>query len=65
MQNTQFSLPNGIVQCALCCCAQPLSQAIAYLDGHICSVHKRDVEAQLDAEAKQHNIISQQSKQNA
>jgi hypothetical protein len=64
MQNTQhFSLPNGIVQCDLCGCMQPLSQTTTYEDGHICNVHVSAVEAQLTAEAQQRTILEQQSKQ--
>lgn len=39
--------PPGYVQCDLCACIQPLSAVITYLDGHVCAVHKPQIEAQL------------------
>ena len=57
-----FTLPNGIVQCDACGCYQPLSNTKSYLDGQICIVCVPGVEAQLDAEAQQRSILSQESK---
>lgn len=63
MQNpNHFSLPDGIHQCDLCGCFQPLSQLTAMHDGYICDVHVEQAEAQLEAEAQQRAILEEQSK---
>lgn len=54
--------PPGYVQCDLCGCTQPLSAVVTYLDGHVCSVHKPHLSAELDAQAERDAILNQQSK---